>query len=384
MVVTDVHPGSPAAGAGFQVGDTVVRVNGTAAVAEALTRLQTTLSPGTRVRFTLRRRGPSRTVQITAQPRPADEVLSVLSPQVRLRLDSAHAVFLEHLDSARVAPGLSAFRYALEGATVRALVWRSDQTSIARAGVQDERTYVVQTSPTPWVSTGLDPIVELPDPAFAPPFPSLLVQDPRSQELLLRLRELEGSMREAQLEEARQDRELARQQGQLSRAVEDQLLRERRRLLDEIRSEAELVKREMQRLAEVELARVASQLRASRMRVREVTGTVSVEEAEGLERPLARYLIGQDRIAGARLTPLNRELGSYFGVGQGLLVVEVAAGTPAADAGMLPGDVVVRAQGRETATLEGLRRELARGGGYSAALLTVVRKGQRLELALPR
>ena len=367
MVVTDVHPDSPARRGGLQVGDTILSLDRAAVSPESLARFQATLEPGAEVRVTLRREGRVRDVRLTAQARPADEVLISFSPEVRVQMDSAHALFLEHLDSARVAPGISAFRYALGSDTVRALVF---------------------TSPTgdPGPGTGW---ITLPDPAFAAPFSLMLVDDARSQELSGRLAELDRQMREARLRQARRTEELARQ-GRLDALREDGVIRQQLRRQDEIRREAERVKAEMQRLAETTLARRASQAAAVATRTRAVTvdGSASsgaaTARAERFGRPLSPYITGQDRVAGARLTPLNPELGAYFGVERGLLVVEVGTGTPAADARLLPGDVVVRVGDRETATLEELRRELAGSSRSAFALVTVIRKGRRIELALPR
>jgi S1-C subfamily serine protease len=101
-------------------------------------------------------------------------------------------------------------------------------------------------------------------------------------------------------------------------------------------------------------------------------------------RPLAPYIMGQDWIAGARLTSLNAGLAGYFGVERGLLVVEVAPGTPAADAGVSSGDVILQAGNRAVTTLEELRAALAASRGQPSLTLTVVRKGRPFQLLLRR
>jgi membrane-associated protease RseP (regulator of RpoE activity) len=100
-------------------------------------------------------------------------------------------------------------------------------------------------------------------------------------------------------------------------------------------------------------------------------------------RPLAPYIMGQDWIAGARLTSLNAGLSGYFGVERGLLVVEVAPGTLADDAGVSSGDVILQAGGRAVTSLEELRAALASSRG-PALTLTVVRKGRPIQLSLRR
>jgi len=107
------------------------------------------------------------------------------------------------------------------------------------------------------------------------------------------------------------------------------------------------------------------------------------------ERELARewvtpYLVGLDRVAGARVAPLNPGLAQYFGTERGLLVIEVAPGTPAAAARLLPGDVLLRVGDVEVNELGVLRRMVAAAPADQVVRMIVVRCGRELELALPR
>ncbi len=98
-------------------------------------------------------------------------------------------------------------------------------------------------------------------------------------------------------------------------------------------------------------------------------------------RPLAPYLAGLNRVAGAEFTPLGGELATYFQVDAGLLVTDVADGTPAADAGLAPGDVITQVGTRAITSVEALRSALsAREGPLT---LVVVRRGRRVEVRLP-
>jgi len=101
----------------------------------------------------------------------------------------------------------------------------------------------------------------------------------------------------------------------------------------------------------------------------------AVEDA----RPLAPFVTGMSRVAGAELRELNPSLGSYFGAERGLLVTEIAEGTPAAEAGLRAGDVIVAAGGRSVTTLDELRDHLAGPGGRT---LTLVRKGEERTVTL--
>jgi membrane-associated protease RseP (regulator of RpoE activity) len=101
-------------------------------------------------------------------------------------------------------------------------------------------------------------------------------------------------------------------------------------------------------------------------------------------RPLAPYIQGQDVVAGARLTPLNAGLADYFAVSRGLLVIQVVEGTNAADAGVLPGDVIIASGQRSVTTIEELRELFRAARGARFVPLTLVRKTRRIEVAVPR
>ena len=87
-------------------------------------------------------------------------------------------------------------------------------------------------------------------------------------------------------------------------------------------------------------------------------------------------VIGSRAIAGAELTELNPELGEYFGAEDGVLVVRVPAGTPAARAGLLAGDVIVEVNGRTVDDVSSLRRQISRTGSGEPIRLQVLRKKQ--------
>jgi S1-C subfamily serine protease len=70
------------------------------------------------------------------------------------------------------------------------------------------------------------------------------------------------------------------------------------------------------------------------------------------------FLMTPDGFAGARMTTVGRELAEAMGLPRGVLVLDVAPGTPAAEAGLQAGDVIRRAGGREVATVPQLRQAL--------------------------
>lgn len=61
-------------------------------------------------------------------------------------------------------------------------------------------------------------------------------------------------------------------------------------------------------------------------------------------------------IAGASLTRINSDLGRAFGVAKGVLVIDVAPGSPARSSGIRSGDVILRAAGQEVGSLLELRK----------------------------
>ena len=94
--------------------------------------------------------------------------------------------------------------------------------------------------------------------------------------------------------------------------------------------------------------------------------------------------LGRRSVAGAEFTEVNEGLGSYFGTDGGVLVLTVAPETPAARAGLQPGDVVTQIDGQAVETVAAVRRAVtrARARDIRRVELTVVRKGQRRELEM--
>lgn len=92
--------------------------------------------------------------------------------------------------------------------------------------------------------------------------------------------------------------------------------------------------------------------------------------------------LGRRSAAGAELAEMNEGLSRYFG-GQraGALVIEVSPESPAARAGLEPGDVIVRAAGEAVDGPDDVRDALndAEAGRVS---LEVIRQGRRRELSL--
>jgi membrane-associated protease RseP (regulator of RpoE activity) len=87
---------------------------------------------------------------------------------------------------------------------------------------------------------------------------------------------------------------------------------------------------------------------------------------------------GASSIGGAELTEVNPGLGEYFGTDHGVLVTRIHDGTPAADAGLENGDVIVAAGGRNVSSIPELRRLLRAPDGR--VRLDVLRKRERITI----
>ncbi len=90
---------------------------------------------------------------------------------------------------------------------------------------------------------------------------------------------------------------------------------------------------------------------------------------------------GERAIAGAEVAEMNEGLGRYFGIDRGVLVLDVADESPAARAGLQPGDVLISAGGSAVGSVSRLRALLSRSGSDGAPL-EIVRDGKRRSLRL--
>ena len=104
-------------------------------------------------------------------------------------------------------------------------------------------------------------------------------------------------------------------------------------------------------------------------------------------RDIVPQLIEEGRVEHAYLgvvnpAPVTEELSRSFdlGVDQGALVRAVADGSPAARAGLRPGDVIVELGGESIRTVEDLYAAIRRRDPGDAVELTVVRSGDRRQL----
>lgn len=86
------------------------------------------------------------------------------------------------------------------------------------------------------------------------------------------------------------------------------------------------------------------------------------------------------RRLGVTVTPLSDQLAAYFGVKQGVLVSEVAAGSVAEAAGIKAGDVITTVGGQDVSSSSDVVRELSEAGSGASVEIRVTR--DRKEVAL--
>jgi len=398
-IIDEVADESPADAAGILVGDTLTHLDGQAISREVLAGIQRSLEAGDLVRLTILRNGRPREILVEAAPqRPDHWMFSPDAGQVVIRLDSVRGAILENLDSLRLSiAGLkvdSAGEFSIR-------VLRPPQGTHEKEAVLD-LTYRIQ-------GTGGDslhvtsPGVMVFEPDVAVPFAAFVTTSRETQELREQLKVVRSQLTEARREELARERELrASVQGSVEEALRRdprmQEIREREAaLVEEVNrlnaqletvSESEMRRRfaEIQARQEETLAAARrAQLEASeRSRVQRDDVVREQERALVREyesrRPLNYFIAGQSFVAGAQLQMLNADLASYFQVDEGLLVTEVLDGTPAAEAGLVAGDVITRVGGERVASLEDLRF----GVGYleRPLRLQIVRKGSPMEIVI--
>jgi membrane-associated protease RseP (regulator of RpoE activity) len=90
--------------------------------------------------------------------------------------------------------------------------------------------------------------------------------------------------------------------------------------------------------------------------------------------------LGTRSIAGAEFADLDPAMKTYFGTDRGLLTLRVVPETPAARAGLQPGDVIVKAGNRAVSTVPELRRLLM--SEPATLKLEVLRKGETRTLEI--
>jgi S1-C subfamily serine protease len=342
-VVTEVRAGSPAAAAGVEVGDRLITINGVDAAREFENLAERlALRVGDRVQIRVERGGRRIDLSLRAGERPSG--FTVTNRRVIMPTDSMAEEMFRAMDSLRVQIL----------ATTRPTA-PPPPPAMTRA----------RLAPAPPVAP------EAPQPIDVP-FEFFIFRGEQHDSLRV---EMEALNRRIENLRADEDRLLARRRERAASRGEVQAL------------DAQLVA-----LGDViaEVTRESAALRAAMAEAARATAAVEYFTARPFDapggdatfRPLTPYLLGSNRVAGAEVVDVRPGLAEYFRVETGVLVVDVAPGTPAAIAGFQPGDVITKLDRVSIRSVDQLRTGISRAG--DTLPVTLVRQGSPIEVLLRR
>jgi len=207
------------------------------------------------------------------------------------------------------------------------------------------------------------------------PFEYLLLTSPEAASLkiaVIRLRTELNSLNEATHTREQEIIEIMTQRVRELGETDVQLIR--------LRSDNERVAEELSQVA-ARLAEIGSLERRERDRTAGIAASTPMVRS----RPVTARLVGRSFVGGAQLSDLNPRLSEYFGSERGALVIDVLRGTPAFDAGLMPGDVVVRVGSTEVDGLKAFQRVLSMVYARERhAVLSLIRKGEPVLVTLSR
>lgn len=357
IVVTDVRVGSPAQHAGIQAGDLILAINDLndpRELAELGARLH--LEAGDDVVMEFRRSGRTREVRMEAAARPAAFVVRT-AVQRAIEADSMVQTWVRAMDSLRV----------------ELISERNGRIQVRRIQSDSGDGIAVVTDGGGEIVTSTR--------AVRPPFEFFVFRGESHDSLRQEMAEVNRMAIELEEMLAQRERQLRRQIGSSSTLDLDRDY-EFRQITDALSQIADRSSELQEAMAE------AARQTAGFDYLRETppapkASTVVRESTQASEfRPLTPYLLGRNRVAGAEVIDLKPELAQYFGVGRGVLVVDVAPGTPASMAGIVPGDVITRVDQVGVLSVEDLRFGVSMAG--DSLPISLVRQGTSVQLLLPR
>jgi C-terminal processing protease CtpA/Prc len=402
VVIDEVVHGSPAEEAGVQVGDTLTHLDGQPISQEVFASLSRSLEVGDLVRLTIRRNGSPREVLVEAGAWPeGEEVTSPYTGEMVIHLDSVRGAILQNLDSLRLS--IAGLKVDSSGeVSIRVL---TSPPQPPKSDHWEKLTYRIRypDADSVWAVPDIEAFILEPD--LSVPFAAFVRGSKETEELRDQLRQSRKLLTEARREELARVREIrASIQGPTEEIIardarileirerEQELVEEQKAISEELQKASELAMRreyvEIQAMQEEAMDQARRAEDQARRRAREQYDEATRARERDLQaqyesqRPLNHIILGQSFVAGAQTTPLNPTLAEYFGVDSGVLVTEVLEGTPAYEAGLVAGDVIVRVGGEDVTSL----RDLRFGIGYfeRPIKLRVVRKGSPVDIVIKK
>lgn len=406
VLVEEVVEGSPAALAEMTVGDMVTHLDGQPVSPELFTSLRQTLEPGDLVRLTVIHEGQTSERLVEAVRPPARIRVTPDADEMIIHLETLSEGILRNLDSVRLS--IEGLRVTGDSGEVSVHVLRSPST----ARHEGEIGFSFHMRDVFLDSLAFRPDLLFTAPDLALPFEALIVQSDATMGLkeelarlrkeltgvqraaLSRQRELSAAIRGPIEEILRED-----EQYQQYRAQEAELVAQRAQLAERLKrvSEEELQKQwaemrnrseeaflEAQR-ARIDVLREAERDQRELERERRSIYQYRVDpetDESGWVRFRSPIIEGQTVVYGAQLAPLNPQLAEYFSVENGVMVIDVLEDTPASDAGLQGGDIIVSVAGEDVETLSDLRFGLSAFEG--TLRIGVIRKGQPVEVQIRR
>ena len=353
VTITDVSRGSPADEAGLRPGDRLMAINeldSPSELSELTERLR--LSVGDRVVMEVERAGELRRLRLRAVQRPVD-------------VDLGRRVEVAYVDDGQVETWVR----SMDSLRIEVIEGQRRNIRIRTSGASGGEVVTVVTE------TGSR--------SMQAPFEFFVFRGEGHDSLKQEMVEVNGMIEELERQMVQREREIrtrARSADPLHLA-EDEEFRVLSRERDAVGDRSIRL-----RAAMAEAARETAGLeyvgRAPRVAtVGAGSAVVPAQPPRAPEfRPLTPYLLGRNRVAGAEVVNLKPELAAYFEVEGGVLVVDVAPGTPAAMAGIVPGDVIVRIDRVGIRSIDDLRFGVSMAG--DSLPVTLIRRGETAQVLL--
>lgn len=363
-LILDVTEDSPADAAGIRAGDTITHLDGKPVTQKAFQNLPRTLKPGDLVEMTLLREGRVREVTVEAGTWPNAEGI-IIAPRWEkavVHLDTIQQSILTELNEMRLRIG----ELHLDSAPARLSL-----SILRKAPAEEEGEVTIHyqfVEPT-FESLSFFPEEYLFAPDVALPFEALVARSAATDSLRVQHARLRQELNEVRrLERARMEELRRVRPGSEEGANSDGRVRELRAREARLVEEQEVLLERIKQMSEEEIKRRSAQIQAQQEQLWAQADEVRARDWERFEedqraREAAEaaytysrfYEVGRGLVAGAELKSLNAELAPYFGVEGGVLVVEVVEGTPAAEAEIQGGDVIVLLGGEPVSSLEDLK-----------------------------